>query len=48
MMVFIAVAVVLILSDIAEIKKQKDRRVLAVYCTLFALVFIGTGFYHYG
>ncbi|MDR2558380.1 MAG: hypothetical protein LBC86_02385 [Oscillospiraceae bacterium] len=41
MPVLIAVALVLILSDIVELKKQKSRRVIAVYCTLFAIVLSG-------
>jgi uncharacterized membrane protein len=47
MHIFIAVAIVLILSDIFEIKKQKSRRVIAVYCTLFAMSLAGAGVYFY-
>jgi len=47
MHIFIAVAVILILSDIFELKKQKSRRTIAVYCTLFALTLAGAGVYFY-
>lgn len=47
MSTLLVVAVVLILSDIFELRKQK-RRVIAVYCTLFAMVLAGAGVYFYG
>ncbi|MCL2696710.1 MAG: hypothetical protein FWE74_01360 [Oscillospiraceae bacterium] len=46
--VFIAVAAVLILSDLIELKKQRSRRVIAVYCTLFAIALGAAGYFYYG
>jgi uncharacterized membrane protein len=48
MNIFIAVAIVLILSDLIELKRLRSRRIIAVYCTLFAMTLMGAGYYYYG
>ena len=46
MLIFTAVIIILIISDLLDFKKVKSRRVYIVYFTLIALTLTGAVFYY--